>query len=106
MATSEDIATLRRLINEPTDVAPWTDAVLSGIIDSSGSVNKAAGSIWTEKAASYADLVDVQEGSSRRALGDLYEQAIAMAKHFGAVDLDEDGEPTKRRSRTRAIVRP
>lgn len=107
MATSEQIAQLRRLINQPVNEAPYTDAVLTILIDAQtdGNLNTVAGSIWTEKAATYAELVDVQEGSSRRALGDLYEQAIAMALHYSSVDGD-GSIITVRHARTRPIVRP
>ena len=103
MATPTQIAELRRLINQPDNEAPWTDQVLSDMIDATeGDLNKVAGSVWTQKASSYAELVDVQEGSSRRALGSLYEQALAMAKQFGV----SDDSTTVHRSRTRQIVRP
>lgn len=32
-ATAEQIAQLRRMVNEPTDAAPYTDAVLTGYIE-------------------------------------------------------------------------
>ena len=101
MAAAETIATLRRLANQPEDAEPYTNEKLNTRIDDAdGDVRVVAAEIWTEKAATYADLVDVQEGSSRRALGDLYEQSIAMARQFGA-DVD-----TQRIARTRRIERP
>ena len=33
MASPEEIAELRRLINEPVNVAPWTDGALSARLD-------------------------------------------------------------------------
>lgn len=105
MPNSEDLPALRLAINEPEDIAPYDDARLIERLNVATSVTVLAGEIWSEKAAKYADLVDVQEGSSKRNLGDLYEQAIAMARHYGSVDAEPEG-PTLRRSRTRPIVRP
>lgn len=88
MATAEQIAELRAMINQPDNVDPWTDDYLSGRIDAAESLRVVAGSIWREKAATYADLVDVQEGSSKRSLGSLYSNALRMATSF---EGDEDG---------------
>jgi len=82
MATAEDIATLRRYVNEPTQT-PYTDAALGLRIDAASSLSFLAREIWLEKAASYAGLVDMQEGSSRRSLSQLRENALSMAASFG-----------------------
>jgi hypothetical protein len=82
MATAEQIAELRLLIAEPTaDV--YTDAILGSIIDArSGEMNGSAYDVWVQKAASSAELVDISEGGSSRKMGDVYEQALSMARHF------------------------
>jgi hypothetical protein len=104
MADATQIAELRRLINELDDVAPYTSAELSDRIDSSTSVRMAASSIWTDKAAGYADLIDVQEGNSSRKLSQLRTNALDMAATFATTD--EGGViSTVRRSRTRPIER-
>lgn len=82
MATQAQIATLRRLIAEPEDVAPYQDASLSTRIDESLDLNVLARDIWLEKAAAYAELVDTTEGGSSRKMGDLHEQALNMVAHF------------------------
>lgn len=103
MATPDQILALRRLVNELADAEPYTDEALNIRIDAAeGDLRVVARDIWTEKAAGYAELVDVQEGSSRRALGDLYEQAMKMSAGF----TDDVTTTRKRSSRTRAIVRP
>lgn len=84
MATGSDIASLRRLINEPEDVAPYTDLELTARIDAAGGLDVVAYEIWGEKAAAYADLVDVSEGGSSRKMGDLHEQALNMVSFFGS----------------------
>jgi hypothetical protein len=77
----DDLAELRLLVAEPTQ-EPFSDQRLSLILVAAGSLPKAAAEVWTQKAASYADLTDVQEGSSSRALSQLYRQALTMAASF------------------------
>lgn len=106
MASAESILTLRRLTNEPDNVEPYSDLSLGLRLDAAaGELRPVAAEVWIEKASRYAELVDVQEGSSRRNLGDLYEQALAMAKQFGAID-DPAANTGQRSSRTRQIIRP
>jgi len=104
MATVEEIAILRRLINDTVEPYEYEDAVLEAYIDAATTVNAAAGTIWREKAAKYSTMVDVQEGSSRRSLGDLYEQALSLSKYFDGIDLPPGSG--MRPGRTRAIERP
>jgi hypothetical protein len=85
MATPDQVALLRRMIGEPSDVAPWTDQYLSELIDANdGDLNGSALSAWTDKAASYAALVDTTESGSSRRLSQLQEQALKMASYYGA----------------------
>ena len=104
MATVAQIADLRRFTNEPT-ATTYTDTYLGELIDASDSVEEAAAALWREKAAKYAELVDVQEGSSRRSLGDLHEQALSMAASWGS-RAEALVVETTRRTRTRQIERP
>ena len=83
MASAEDIARLRAMIAQPDDVEPWTDAALSALIDASADLNAAAYSAWTDKAASYSDMVDTTESGSSRRLSQLQEQALKMANFYG-----------------------
>jgi hypothetical protein len=97
------VARLRRLVGEPgTDT--YNDRQLEEYLDRSESVEAAAAEVWREKAARYADLVDVTEGSSSRRLSQLVTQARDMAKHFEetvtAVEVTIEGRP-----RSRPIVR-
>lgn len=91
MATPDQITSLRLLIAEPTDET-YSDSALTVRIDAAaGDLNQVAFDIWTEKAAASAQLVDTSEGGSSRKMGDIYEQALSMAKWFK--DQIEDGEP-------------
>ena len=103
MATTDEIAALRLMINEPDNVAPYTDETLSAVIDTAGSTRLAASSIWSQKAAGYAGAVDIQEGNSRRSLSQLQSQALKMAESFAT----DPGNPSSGRgySRTRKIDR-
>lgn len=83
MATADDIAALRRAIDEPVNAEPYTDAYLSGLLDASGTVDHAASTVWTNKAAATASLVDVSESGSSRKLSDLNRNALAMAEFYG-----------------------
>lgn len=101
MADAEMIAELRRLIDEPTQ-DPYTDLILSDRLDAVlGDVQTLAGTLWREKAARFAGLIDVQEGNSNRKMSQLYTQALKMADSFG-IGISVT---TVRPARTRKIER-
>lgn len=106
MATPAEIAQLRLLIAESEDLPPYTDVALGARIDAAQSeLNLVAYDVWTEKAASAASLVDISEGGSSRKMGDLYEQALSMAAHFGS-QVPGGVEPdAPRATRIRKLVR-
>lgn len=105
VATAERIAELRAMISEPT-TATYSDEALSLRIDAvNDDLNTVASDIWTEKAGSYALLVDVQEGSSKRSLGSLGANALTLAAHYRGLATAVT-ETARRASRTRAIERP
>jgi hypothetical protein len=63
--------------------------------------NAAAYFGWMEKAASYAALVNVNEGNAARELSDLHRQAMRMAdRYVGYVET-----PSRGRARMGRIVR-
>jgi hypothetical protein len=103
VATTEQIAQLRLMINQPDNVAPYTDEELSKVIDASTSLNDAASTVWRAKAAQVAHLVDISEGGSSRKMGDVYEQFLQMSKTYG--DKDATTVATTRGPRTREITR-
>lgn len=102
MATVDELAALRRAINEPVNAEPYTDDYLGFWIDSLGSPDAAAGILWTHKAAEYASLVNVSESGSSRSLSDLHKNALAMAERFSSVA----NPGTSGRSYTVEIERP
>lgn len=102
MATAGEIAQLRRYVDEPTQTT-YTDAQLSARIDAGTSVESVASQIWLEKAAAYGRLVDMQEGSSRRSLSQLQQQALVLSTTLGGGSSTSAGS---RRTTTRPIERP
>lgn len=81
MATSADIAALRRAADEP-GTETYTDAALSAYVDTAGSVDGAAAVVWREKAAKASTLVNVSESGSSRSMQQVYQNAIDMAKFY------------------------
>lgn len=86
MATTEQVATLRRMVAEPT-TATYSEEALSAIYDAAGSAEAAAVVVWQEKAGKYAALVNTSESGSSRSNSQLHQNAINMAKFYqGKVD--------------------
>lgn len=103
MATIDQIAALRRMINEADNVEPWTDDTLTLLIDASVDLEAAAASIWRSKAASVAHLVDISEGGSSRKMSEMYDNFLAVARSF---ELSSAANPSAVRApRTREITR-
>lgn len=102
MATPEEIAAFRLTIGEP-DETMYTNVSLSDRLDVTESADLAI-TIWREKAASYARLVDMQEGTSRRTLSQLMEHALQMVSELSG-ESGGSGSGTGRAATTRAIER-
>lgn len=81
MATTEEVANLRRMVAEPTE-ATYSNLALSAILDAAPSAYHAAASIWQEKAGTYAELVNTSESGSSRSNSQLHQNALNMAKHY------------------------
>lgn len=90
MAAAIDIAELRDMLNEPDDTNGWTDAKLSALVDAWPTLNGAAASGWSTKAARFSELVNVSESGSSRSFGDLFARALQMAKYYRDLDVVED----------------
>lgn len=99
MATPQEIVELRLEIQEPNNVAPWTDDFLTGMIDSYG-VTEAAHKIWISKRNAVADLVDISEGGSSRKMSQLYENYNKIVLRYEVDDTSGHRAP-----RTREITR-
>lgn len=101
------IVGLRSLIGASELTDEDLASILLSTADADGTLNvdRAAAHVWRTKAANYAELVNVSESGSSRSLGDLQKNALSMAAQFDA-KLAEVVAEGRRRSRTRAIVRP
>jgi hypothetical protein len=101
MSTEED---LRRLIDEPSNSSKYPSAKLTEILQAhNGIANLAAAQIWTEKAAVYSALVDMQEGETKRNLSDLMKNALQMARL--CQDSADTGDTGVRPTTTSRIIR-
>ena len=105
MATADEIAAFRLLIDEEDDKLPYDDESLGARLDVATSVEALASQIWREKAARYAGMVNVSESGSSRNLGDLQAQALKMADMFTSVDSTAPGAPAVRGAVMRRLTR-
>jgi hypothetical protein len=96
------IAEVRELLNE---VIPeggteadtlFTDAQVQGWIDGTSDTDSAVVVGWRVKAGIYADLVDTAEGTSKRAMSDLHDHALAqIASYTGGATVVAGGGRTR-----------
>lgn len=112
MATADDWARLRLMMNEPDDSNGWTDARLDIILvqnaDPDGTLDfpSAAAAGWKEKAASLTTLVNITENGSSRSSSQEFDHALKMAAMYGTKGEDETGGSSLPRPRSTRIVRP
>lgn len=67
----------------------FTDVQIANmLLESQGSITRAAYAGWQMKAAYYADLVNVTEGNSVRQMSDLQNHALAMVKMYAGESSD------------------
>lgn len=105
-ATAEMIAQVRRMVAEPNDVAPYTDAVVTSVIEQyplidnlgeepfteGGDPNSdwiptydlsaAAAQVWTEKAGTLAGGFDFSTADQSFKRSQAYEQAMSQARFW------------------------
>jgi hypothetical protein len=105
VATAEQIAQLRRYMNDAIVPQRFSDVVLGAAIDAADSdPASAAGTLWLEVAAGYSTAVDMSENGSSRKMSDLQKNALAMAAVFTEQATAGTG-PARRGVRIRPIVR-
>lgn len=104
MASSDDIATVRKNTNEVTE-SKWTDTTLDGLIDSFG-VAGASAKVWEQKAAEAAELVNTTEAGASHAYSDLHKHCLAMADYWYDQQYATDNPtPVLNRVRVKQIER-
>lgn len=82
-----DLQRLRLDVDDPTPTdgsdPDFSDVQLQDALDQAfGNGERAAAIVWRWKAAAAAGLVDVTEGNASRAMSDLQDHALDMAKRF------------------------
>lgn len=105
MASGDQIASLRLLVDEPEETY-YTDQALSDRIDGAvGNLDAVAYEVWIEKAARWAALANVSEGGSSRSMDSLHAKALQMVELFrrklAAVQDADIGDRRVRISRLR-----
>lgn len=102
----EQLAQLRRMIDEPNDSNGWTDTALNLLAsqhlrtDGTYDMNGMAGAGWTQKAARYVELVAMAEAGSSRSLNQMFDHALAMAKQYASAGTEvTDPTPSPRSTR-------
>lgn len=103
---SDTYEQIRRATGEWED-STYLDAYFDRFLDETGGdVNGAAALVWQEKAASYAELVDMSEAGSSRKESQLYANAMDMMARYDAMSGQVGGLEPGSYSTTRPIVRP
>lgn len=87
MATTDELAQIRRMTALEPDDLTYTDSLLGGMIDDLG-MEAAVKQVWLEKAASVSGLVDITESGSSRSFSKLRDAYLGMASSVGGSDAD------------------
>lgn len=101
MADNDDYLRLRRMTGE-VDSERYTNTDLEEFLTAASmDFNVAASLVWREKAASFAELVNISEAGSSRSDSDLYKNATSQAAYFeglsGTGEAASTGTTTTRR---------
>lgn len=88
MASTTDIATVRNNIAELEDVAPFTTAYISLLIDADG-VSGATVAMWRVKVAHLSSAVDVTEAGASHKFSDRYKNALEQLKYWEGILAEE-----------------
>lgn len=88
MASESEILRLRRVTDLMDNQDPYTDELLSALIDELG-FEAAAAALWHERAASYSTMVDITESGSTRRFSQLHDHALRMGNAWKPPDDEE-----------------
>jgi hypothetical protein len=95
---------LRKSTGETGDTL-FTDPEMAEYYAARGEKAAAAYDVWMDKAATYANLIDVGEQGSTRNLTALQRQALTMADRWKSDSIVLNATSVRRATTTRAIVR-
>lgn len=102
--SDEQLAQLRKMIDEEDGAGGWTDIALAALAeanlatDGSYDLRKVASTVWEAKAAAYVELVNTSESGSSRSMAQKFDHAITMAKTFGTSSTGTDTSTAAPRS--------
>lgn len=97
---------LRRMIGDAEEPYTFSDVEIDEMLTATdGDARTAASTYWYSKATSYSEMVDITEAGSSRKNGDLFKNAMALAKQFDDNDGVNDPPVIETPSTTRRIVR-
>lgn len=106
MPYSPDVYEQIRRATGEWDGSDLDDEFFDRFLDAtSGEVNGAAALVWQEKAAEYAELVDITEAGSSRKNSQMHAAALTMMDKYNTLAAGVVAE-VGTYSTTRAIVRP
>jgi len=98
MASASDVEIVRNYTNELDNTDPFTNDVLSTLIDSLG-IAGASADVWRQKAARLSAAVDVTEAGASHKLSDMHKTALSFVKYWevraGEVVPTPEGVGTK-----------
>lgn len=108
--SADELAQIRRMVSD-ADQEFWSDLLLQDAAeayvstDGSYDLRSLAASLWEEKAAAWAKMVNTSESGSSRSMSQQFDHAIVMAKRFRESGSDEPAD-TSLYPRSTRIVRP
>lgn len=107
--SAEQLAQVRRMIDEANDANGYTDALLIAgaeayFVNSAYNLRAYAGSLWEEKAAKAAELVRTSESGSSRDMQQVFDHYMALAARFNSSTGTDTA--TSLSPRSTRIVRP
>lgn len=89
MADDATLAQFRRMTDLDVEDEIYTDSLIDGMIEDLG-FETAAATVWREKAAKAAGMVDITESGSSRRFSQLKDAYLGMASAVGGV-VEETG---------------
>lgn len=93
MASAAEVDEVQLNTGVADDDTVWTPEYIAGLIDA-GDVSSATLTIWKQKAAKYATMVDVTEAGASHKFSDMFKNADAMIKRWTDIVAEGGGTVT------------
>lgn len=107
MADQEEIDEVRSMLGSNSEAAGWTDDKIGAMLDDGESAVTIARKYWESRMTTKANLADVSESGSSRALSQIFKNHAAIAAYFRGAEQAEDpgNQPDNFYSTSREIRR-